>query len=174
MLIERDKDYKFVFFVYVLFSIFLLLLCVYGFDISIDLALLINSPVYLIIILGLISTGRTFIMDEDGCTVHFGKYRKKYTWNELTTKRIEKHNLPSMLAGRFSCPYLDEAIFSPYKIHKPKVIRVGLYSIFHPFSCIFVNFSLGNEDWQRGRYYEVEENIFREKMKEWGVELDER
>ena len=173
MVIVRDKNYSLYFAVYIFACISLLLIYVYGFDVSIGFALLINSPAYLTIILGLISTGRTFIMDEEGCTVCFWKYRKKYSWGELKTKRIEKHVLPSMFRGRISCPYLKEAIFAPYKIRKPKVIRAELYSIFHPLSCIYINFALENDNWQTGRYYEVEEATFRQKMKQWGVDFIE-
>ena len=175
MLIVRDKNYNLYFAVYIFVCISLLLIYVYGFeDVSISFALLINSPAYLIGILGLISTGRTFIMNEEGCTVCFWKYRKKYTWGELKTKRIESHVLPSMFRGSVFCPYLKEAIFAPYKIRKPKVIRADLYSIFHPFSCIYVNFAIEDEKWQTGRYYEVEETTFKEKMKQWSVELIEK
>ena len=121
-----------------------------------------------------VSTGRRIIMDEQGCTVCLGKLQKTYTWTELKTKRIEKHYLPSMMKGYYHCPYRDEAIFAPHKIHKPRFIRGNLYSsLLHPFSCIYVHFSVG-EKWTTGRYYEVDEQEFRAKMKQWGVELEER
>lgn len=172
MVIERDKDYKIYVVAYVIASIVLLLLYIYGFNTSIGFAFLINIPVFLISILGSIAIGRTFIMDEEGCTVCFWKYRKKYAWEELKTRKIEEHHLPSMFRGRYSCPYLKEAIFAPHKIRKPKVIRAQLYSLFHPLSCVYINFSIGDVPYH-GRYYEVDEVTFRQKMKEWGVDLEE-
>lgn len=174
MLIERDKNYRLNLAIVIFLLVTLLLLYIYGCNLSISLALLINSPVYIIVALGFISSGRTFIMSEDGCTVCFWKYQKDYTWEELKTKRIEAHNLPSMLDGRNSCPYLKEAIFSPYRIRKPRIIRAATYSLLHPLSCIYVNFSLENKDYQIGRYYEIEEASFRKKMDQWGITLDEK
>ena len=173
MVIKRDEYYTLTSLIGVFACVSILLIYVYGCNLSIGVAFMINSPAYLIAIFGLIATGRTFILDQEGCTVLFWKYRKKYTWGELKTKRIESHHLPSMLRGRYTCPYLTEAIFSPYRIHKPKLIRAGLYSLFHPFSCIYINFSNKDANYQHGRYYEVEEATFRQKMKEWGVELEE-
>lgn len=170
MIIERDKNYKLYFAFYIFACISILLIYVLGCDVSIGLALLINSPAFVVIFLGLISTGRTFIMDEDGCTVCFWKFRKKYTWEELKTRKIEKYTLPSMLRGRLSCPYTKEAFAAPYQVRKPRAIRSNLYSLFHPFSFIYINFSLDNEDWKTGRYYEVEEGIFVQKMKDWGID----
>ena len=174
MVIKRDKDYKLYSLVYIFISISLLIIYVYGCNVSLGLALLINSPAFIIMILSQISTGRTFIMDESGCTVCFGKFRKQYAWEELKTKRIEEYCLPSMIRGRISCPYIKEAFTAPYKIRKPKAIRANLYGLFHPFSFIYINFSLENEDHQIGRYYEIEEFTFRQQMKAWGIVWDEQ
>ena len=174
MVLKRDKYYKFQVFAYIFSFVCLSLIYVYGMQAPLCIALLINTPAYLLIILSLISTGRTFIMDEEGCTVCFWKYCKKYTWKEMKTKKIESHDLPSMLRGKFTCPYTKEAIFSPYRVHKPKSIRSWLYSLLHPLSCIYVNFSLENDSYELGRYYEVDEKIFRQKMEQWGVQLEEK
>ena len=140
---------------------------------SISRALLMNSPVVILMLLALISTGRTFILDESGCTIRFWKFQKKYTWDQLKTKRIEKFDSPPIITGAFSCYYLTEAVLCPHKIHKPKFVRPSTYGIIHPFSCVYINFNLCNDKWQRGRYYEAEEAVFREKMKQWGIELEE-
>ena len=173
MVIKRDKDYNIYLVVYVITFVCLFCLYRFGFDTSVGFAFLINTPVYIIAIAGLISTGRTFIMDEEGCTVVFWKYRKKYMWEELKTRRIEEHTFPSMHRGRVGYPYLKGAIFAPYKIHKPRIIRANLYSLFHPFSCIYINCSIPNTNYQIGRYYEVEETTFCQKMNDWGVTLEE-
>lgn len=173
MVMERDKYYRAYVAAYVFVCVFVMLLYVYGGNISFGLAFLFNSPVFLLTILGGISQGRTFIMDEEGCTVCFWKYKKKYTWEDLITKRIEEHDFPSIIRGKNSCPYLKGAIFAPYKIHKPKAIGTSLYSLFHPLSCIYINFSLEDVNYENGRYYEIEEAVFMEKMKQWGIALEE-
>lgn len=171
MIIKRDKDYKLYCYITVFFCVCLMLIYILGLGKSLGFAFLINSPVFLIMILGLISSGRTIIFDKDGVTVCFWKYCKKYTWNQLKTKRVEAHHLPSIFAGNLMCPYLKEAIFSPYKIHKPKIMRASFYSIFHPLSCIYVNFSIENDNYRAGRYYEMTEAVFWSKMEEWGVNI---
>ena len=173
MIIKRDKDYPFLCGFYIFCVVLLFLLYVYGCGTPFEIALLFNFPVCVLGIPIFISYGRTFIMDENGCTVCFWKYHKKYIWEELHTKRIEKHHLPSLLDGRYSYPYLTEVVFSPHKIRKPRFIRGATYCLLHPLSCIYVNFSPKNQNYSSGRYYEVDEAIFRQKMSEWNVALEE-
>lgn len=170
MVIHRDKDYMLYVAIELFLCVALLFLYVFGCDMTIGFALLFNSPVYVIVILELISAGRTFIMDEEGCTVCFWRFRKKYTWTELRTKKIEEYYLPSITDGKLRCPYTKEAFAAPYKIRKPRMIRSNLYSLLYPFSFIYVNFSLKNKNWKTGRYYEIDEGIFRQKMKDWDVD----
>ena len=169
MIIKRDKDYKIYCFMLVFTCVFLILVYIFGKNAPLHLALLLHSPVFLFIILSMIAMGRTFVLDKNGIIVCFWKYRKTYTWNQLQTKRIETYNLPPI--GRIACPYTKEAIFSPYKIHKPKAMHSSFYSIFHPFSYIFINFSPENKKYQTGRYYEIEESVFWEKIQEWGIDM---
>ena len=174
MVVTRNKDYKVIALLYIVFVVLFLLILVFAMNLSVGLSFLFAMPFCILFILDLISTGRTFIMDEDGCTVCFWKYRKKYLWNELKTKRIEKHSIPSIFKARYACPYLDEAIFSPFVIHKPRFMRAAGYSCFHPVSCIYVHFRVGTDNWNLGRYYEIEETVFRQKMEDWGIEMEEK
>lgn len=174
LIVQRDEHYKFKAICLLVVCFTVVLIYVIGFNTSFATALLINSPIFIVLIPALIAEGRTFLLDKDGCTVCFGKYRKKYLWNELKTKRIEEHDLPTMLRGRFSPPYLKEAIFSPFKIHKPKMIRANVYCLFHPFSCIYINFALKDVKYENGRHYEVDEEEFIEKMNQWSVTLEKR
>lgn len=174
MVIERLKYYKLYFSAYVFCSVAAVLIYVYGLDTSIGFAILLNLPVVLLCISGIISYGRTFVLGKDGCEIRFWRFRKKYTWGELKTKTIETHDLPSMLRGRYSYPYLKEAMFAPFRIHKPKIIRAEMYSIFHPFSFIYINFATNVAGYQNGRYFEVDEAEFRRKMTEWGIQLEEK
>lgn len=150
MTITRDKEYKLIFGVYVFSVVSILFIYLYEFNMSISRALLMNSPVVILMLLALISTGRTFILDESGCTIRFWKFQKKYTWDQLKTKRIEKFDSPPIITGAFSCYYLTEAVLCPHKIHKPKFVRPSTYGIIHPFSCVYINFNLCNDKWQRG------------------------
>ena len=174
VVITRDKEYKLKFFVYTFAFVGILFVFAFGLGAPIGFALLINSPALLLIALDLISSGRTIVMDESGCTVHFWIFQKKYKWEQLKTKRIEKYTSPPMFNGLFRCYYLTEAMFCPHKARKPKFIRPSTYVILHPFSCIYVNMHPSVGIWQRGRSYEVDETVFYEKMNQWGINLEER
>lgn len=172
MTIERDKYYIFYCCTYAIACTVIPIVCIFKFGTSVWFALLCNSPIILVVLPGAIASGRKFVFDKDGITVSFWLYKKTYTWTQLRTKRIEKHDLPSMLA-KGSPPYLNEAIFSPYNVRKPRFIRASTYSFFHPFTCIFVNFSTEDNTYTTGRYYEISEGVFREKMNDWGIVLEE-
>ncbi len=173
MHIERAKDYYFIATLYVLACCTVVLFYIFD-DNSLGIIFLFNLPAFLVAFSGLVSTGRRFFIDKSGCTVYFWKFKKKYTWQQLKTKRIERYNCPSMLRGGPSPPYLTEVILFPRTIHKPLFIRPSLYSMLHPFSCIYFNFALKEEGFEYSRYYEVEEETFLQRMKEWGVDLEEK
>lgn len=169
MIISHDKHYKLYVTIYSFAFIGIFLLYVYGCELSLWVAMLINSPAILIAILGLVSYGRTFVFDENGCTVCFGIYRKKYSWNELKTKKIERYYGPDILGGIVSCPYMEVAIMAPYVIRKPRFIRAPLYSCLHPLSCIYINFALKEGNYETGRYYEIDKEIFLQQMNAWSI-----
>lgn len=122
-----------------------------------------------------IETSRTLIMDEDGCTVCFWRYRKRYSWNELQVKRIENyaHN------ARYYPQYAGCAIFSPHKIRKSLWSCPVQYGFFCPLSFIFVCFPHKRKLSKREYWsimpdvYSVDEEEFRSKMELWNVELEE-
>lgn len=136
--------------------------------------------VFLMGIRGTIVRGRTLIMDDVGCTVCFLWYRKGYRWDELQIKRID-HRIMDISKG-FE-PYKSAAVFSPHNIHKPEKMDPGEYCfLFHPLSVFFVYFipemdgyydKTNFEKWKASNEYAVDERLFREKMKIWGVELSE-
>lgn len=117
-----------------------------------------------------IATGRTLIMNEDGCTVCFGWYKKKYKWDELKVKRMEDYRN----AFGYRSPYTKGVIFSPNIIHKPKWLKPEEYSIHvHPITFFFVYFPPAKRTRANGpALYTVDEEVFREKMKIWNVELE--
>lgn len=169
MIAERPKDYFIIQSIVVTFLLALEIVFVIEFD-SFLIISIVFAPLYIGTLSDIIARGRRFIIEEEGCTVCFWKYRKKYKWEELRTKRIEKHNIPSMFKGRSCYPYLEDVILSPKIIHKPKIMRAEGYSIFHPFTCIFLHFTPKTES-KLIRYYEVDEEEFLYKMAQWGIEL---
>lgn len=117
-----------------------------------------------------IATGRTLIMDEEGCTVCFGWYRKKYKWDELKVKRMEDYRN----AFGHRSPYTKGVIFSPYTIHKPKWLKPDEYSKYvRPFTFFFVYFPPEKRTRANGpALYTIDEVVFLEKMKIWNVKLE--
>ena len=143
------------------------------FDMPVIILLLVLMPVYLYLASAMIGIGRTFILDETGCTVCIGKYKKKYNWAQLKTKVIIKYYIPSMHSSSLYPPYETEIFFAPYKMRKPRIFRACTYSPFHPFRCIYMYFAPENSNVFPCRYYEVDEKEFITKMAQWGVELIE-
>ena len=117
-----------------------------------------------------ISAGRTIVMNEDGCVVIFRKHRREYKWEEFKVKAVEDFS-------RTYCgltAYEKAAIFSPRYIHKPWWWQPSFYAMYlHPFSFIYIYFTPEEKNSWNFTDYEVDEKEFMEKMKEWGIELDE-
>lgn len=143
------------------------------FELPIVIIILILMPIYLFSFTDLLSIGRTFILDETGCTVCMWKYRKKYTWEQLNTKIVIKYYIPSMYSNSLYPSYETEIFFAPYKMHKPRMIRACIYRAFHPIRCIYIYFTPKNAEEYYLRDYEVDEQEFRTKMAQWGVEFIE-
>ncbi|MDO4337444.1 MAG: hypothetical protein Q4C91_05055 [Eubacteriales bacterium] len=126
-----------------------------------------------------IMVGRTLIMDERGCTVCFLWLKKEYRWEELKVKRIEDY---SKCMGSKGPHYKGGAVFSLRdNIHRPAWKHLGDYLALHPIKVLtsfFVYFEMKpgvkKKEGDTGYgYYEVDEKVFRENMKKWGVELEE-
>lgn len=89
-----------------------------------------------------IATGRTIIMDKEGCTVLFGRYRKHYYWNELILKRyvFDYSGLGDRLHG-IEIMYREGVIFSKHKAKQLKWMSTYTYCYYiRPLSSIFVYF----------------------------------
>lgn len=100
-------------------------------------ALTLGSIYMGIYVLMYIALGRTIIMDENGCEVCLGKYKKMYLWDELQVKRVEDYRYTLS----YKYPYLSGVIFSPRKIYKPRWLDPVLYNAFvHPLSFFYVYF----------------------------------
>ena len=111
---------------------------------------------------------RTLIMDEKGCTIYgFGKERY-YTWEEFAIRRLEEHLIP--VSRGHEKGYV--VFFSVYPVEKAQNKNPIDYWRHHPLSMTMFSFHFAlSED----EIYEpgYEESYFREKMREWNVELEE-
>ena len=117
-----------------------------------------------------ISGGRTIIMKKEGCAVSFGKYQREYKWEDFKIKAVE--DFSRTYWGLTA--YKKAAIFSPRYIYKPWWWPPSTYALYlHPFSFIYIYFTPEKKDPRNFTDYEVDEKEFLEKMKEWGIELDE-
>lgn len=169
--IEKIVDIIVLFIVYVL-----LVIATVDLEISLLVSVFGIWGIYLLFVLRFwLESCRTLIMDEEGCTVKFLFIKKKYRWDELKVKRIEKY---MHRYGYKSLPYNGSAVFSKKKIRKPKRMDPADYSMLvHPFSFFYVRFHSEKplQKWTvyASPDYEVDEDEFRELMKKWNVELEE-
>lgn len=133
-----------------------------------------------------IAVGRTIIMDQEGCTVIFGRYYKKYRWDELIVKRLEWFRGDGHKFGVYS--KMKIAVFAPHKIYKYyKNYKKGQWSAsgycmaWHPLSIIYVRLVSDIElekvksekKFDNYLSYVVEERTFLEKLDGWDVELED-
>ena len=166
----------------IIMGICLILLTIMFWSVDKEFLSLIWPTVLLITIPDSIYSCRTLEMNAEGCVVSYLWYRKEYRWEEFKVKRIEK----CRFSLAYQTMYKKLVYFSPKAVHKPRMIQPELYgSLLHPFSFICINFippgALPKEEayktfkyeFEKGRSFEVDEKLFREKMQEWGVELTE-
>ena len=112
---------------------------------------------------------RTLIMDEKGCTIRFFGKERYYAWEEFAIRRLEEHWIP-VANHEFKKGYA--VFFSVYPVEKAQNKYPVEYWRHHPLSMTMFSFHFAlSED----EIYEpgYEESYFREKMKEWNVELEE-
>ena len=129
----------------------------------------------------IIASTRTIVMDETGYTVCWGHYKKYYCWDELELKQYVHYKGVYLQAFPTNCFHAAE--FFPKQVRIPKRMNGHLYSVlFHPFSFVFVCFP-PSKTWHTDKPvsyhkeypipYEVDEEFFRAKLNEWGVEMVE-
>lgn len=166
MKIESKDTYKLA-----IFSHVMLMICIIPF-------LLLKMPVYIPIIffmssfvlisLGTIATGRTFIFFEEGIRVAFLFYSRTYSLDELVTQNyISFEN-----SLQYRVINNKGAEFAPFHVHRPSWIGPSLYCHFHPFKYIFVQFEnnisyphntphRNDSQYYILHYYETDESTFR-------------
>ena len=111
---------------------------------------------------------RTLIMDEKGCTIRFFGKERYYTWEEFAIRRLEEHWIPVSRGHKKG--YV--VFFSVYPVEKAQNKNPIDYWRHHPLSMAMFSFHFAlykDEIYEPGN----EESYFREKMKEWNVEMEE-
>ncbi|MBQ3069147.1 MAG: hypothetical protein IJD01_04265 [Clostridia bacterium] len=129
----------------------------------------------------LIATGRTFLFCEEGITVCLLWYKRMYRWDELKIKRfVHYKGVPTRISRT---PVCLAAEFCAKDIHIPQQWDACIYSSWRrPLSMIFVYFT--PPTYQNNKpssitmtsfpvLYEADEETFRAKLLEWGVEMEE-
>lgn len=137
---------------------------------------LVITPPFLLLLRNWIVTGKTIIMRKEHCTVRFLWVSRTYKWNELKTKRIE--NFSGSIGQRQ--PYITGVIFSTAYIRNPFRLMPVEYNMFsmsaggsiYGYFFVFFDPHLENRSIQPP-IYEVEEEEFRNLMKEWNVDIAE-
>lgn len=154
-------------------QLFLALYCVFlcfNFErVAIGVIILIFALVQLYMLRMCFVYGRTIRVDADGCTVKFLVFKKFYSWSELKTKRIEDYR---QRLGKYDS-YKKGVVFSKKaNFHTPESLTLSLYLQFclNPFRFFFVLFKPTAKN--EFKCYEVDEQDFMDKMKEYGVVLD--
>lgn len=126
-----------------------------------------------------ISYTRKITFSQDGCEVTFLWFRKFYSWDDLRTKRYEQYTFPARLWERGS-PFTHGVVFSPHRVRKSIFIKAATRGIlsFFPFSHIYVYFfPKGTSELPKTAkpfYYAIDEAVFRQKMSEWRILVDEK
>ena len=174
MIIKSSKEYHYLV-VFSLFSVVLFFFVMCSVSDSIKFPVVSVIPLLILVIRAWISSCRTYIIDEGGITVRFLWYQRTFKWDELKTKRIENY---SNSIG-YRQPYTRGVIFYNKATKKPAWLMPAEYSmLIHPFCFIFIYFdphiSFGKWDIRCPDLYVVEETEFRENIKKWGIDLEER
>lgn len=132
---------------------------------------------YFILLYAIISTwfcnGKTIMMDAEGCYVCAWKFKRKYLWNELKTKRLEYYKI------RYEEPRRG-IVFCIREIGEMNWSHPGIYGPIRPYlDYFYVTFPVDEEDrtWMTEyknvvNEYEVNEQEFMAKMHEWGVRIE--
>lgn len=169
-----------------LFCIGVLIIGGIRFKANIILLFLICIMLCIVFMRHYIAVGRTIIMDHEGCIVIFGRYYKKYRWDELIVKRLERRFVDDHKITVFS--KMKIAVFAPHKIYKYyKNYKKGQWKAstycmtWHPLSIIFVRLVSDIElekvksekKYDNYLSYVVSERIFLEKLDGWDVKLED-
>ena len=103
------------------------------------------------------------VIDKYGCTKIWWKYRKKYTWDELTVRKI------CSPMGNYEEGVLFATCWKSSKEKDPKK-----YCDRHPFSSMVVNFKgMCKMKENLGDQCAVDKELLLQCLAEWGIELED-
>ena len=110
--------------------------------------------------------GRETILEEQGCTVKLLFIKRFYAWDEFKTKCIIEHE--HLLCGGEA--FIRCAVFTKKKkFKKPKIFSMVLRTLI-PRSLSYIVIGIGPAE--RLNKSHIDEELFYEKMNEWGVTLE--
>lgn len=123
-----------------------------------------------------ISYGRSIELDEKGCTISLGGVRRFYAWERYVHRSVETYAPLSRYPEKYGCcVYLS---MRPHERRRRSFRR----PLFQPWTHIVLHPKRQIEDnrsaqiWQnysgKAGEYEVDAALFRQKMREWGVEIE--
>ena len=169
MIVKSDR-YNLIGVLMLLGSVACFLFMMYVWTYSVLVALLCGVPLLLLVGLYWLSTGRTLIFNEDGCTIRFLCFKKLHRWEALEEKAVADYKDNSM----HTIPYHGGVVFSARKSSRERSSHPIYFSAFRPFSSFYVFFHADHVPSTQSyvKLYTVDENLFREKMNHWGIILD--
>lgn len=143
-----------------------------------------------------IGSARTLIMEKEGCTVCFWRYRKFYAWNELAIKSWQNYKKGGYWIPKLHINfefYTEGVFFSKYPVKKSKLwmpfdimlsrnLMSSFWVNFYPYGITDKNGNYHNPPkgvsvllGKRRRMpeiYPVEKEVFVNYMKLWNVDIE--
>ncbi|HIZ43393.1 MAG TPA: hypothetical protein H9672_01545 [Firmicutes bacterium] len=126
-----------------------------------------------------ITLEKIIILTPEGCTIKLFCYKKTYTWNQLKTKQWEDYrDFWKSIEGNY---YQGGLFLSPYrtrqKYRKYPHEYIETFTV-HPFASVYIYFKRPQDKvWKRSsdtkHYYEADEQVLRDTLSRWGVEIEE-
>lgn len=122
---------------------------------------------------------KTVVLDQDGVSVYFWRFHKRFSWDDFATKRAGRY----YYMGTPLYPVFDRPLWipsskgmifstkaSPFRKIIPDHFFLNGYGFLQPMSTFFVFFEVGHEEIENAYY--VDENYFLRNLKQWGVEWE--
>ena len=103
-------------------------------------------------------------MDEKGCTRKFLFLSKRYLWKDLRVKLVASEE-----------SHCGEGVLFIKKKsgNSSSASETFSYASLHPYSSFVANFEVfGKMYGEKDALHEISKELFLEKMKEWGVEVE--
>ena len=108
--------------------------------------------------------GYSLIMDEKGCVKRFLFLSKHYSWKNLRVKLVASEE-----------SHCGEGVLFIKKKsgNSSSASETFSYASLHPYSSFVANFEVfGKMYGEKDALHEISKELFLEKMKEWGVEVE--